>query len=136
MNQFLRFCVAGTVGFVIDAGILQMLVVGAHVNPYAARVVSFLAAASATWLINRRYTFAVSHKPTRSEWRRYVSLMLLGALVNYGVFSLSIAFWPLAQAQPWLGVAFGSIAGMGLNFATSRLMYRNAATDWSDGASA
>lgn len=128
MNQFLRFCVAGTVGFVIDAGILQMLVVGAEANPYAARVVSFVAAASATWLINRRYTFAVKHKPTQSEWRRYVSFMLLGAMVNYGVFSACIAFWDFAKTQPWLGVAFGSIAGMGLNFATSRLMYRNAAT--------
>lgn len=127
MNQFLRFCAAGTVGFIIDAGILQLLVVGAHANPYAARVVSFLAAASATWLINRRYTFAVKHKPTPAEWRRYVSLMLLGAVVNYGVFSICIAFWDLAKTQPWLGVAFGSIAGMGLNFATSRLMYRNAA---------
>ena len=136
MNQFLRFCVVGTIGFVIDAGILQMLVVGAHANPYAARVVSFLAAASATWLVNRRYTFAVSHKPTRSEWRRYVSLMLLGAVVNYGVFSICIAFWSLATSQPWLGVAVGSIAGMGLNFATSRLMYRNKAADSSDGASA
>ena len=136
MNQFLRFCVAGTIGFVIDAGILQMLVMGAHVNPYAARVVSFLAAASATWLINRRYTFAVSHKPTPSEWRRYVSLMLLGAVVNYGVFSMCIAFWPLATSQPWLGVAVGSIAGMGLNFATSRFMYRKAAADSSDGTSA
>ena len=128
MNQFLRFCVAGTVGFIIDAGILQLLVVGAHANPYAARVVSFLAAASATWLINRRYTFAAKHKPTPAEWRRYVSFMLLGAVVNYGVFSICIAFWDLAKTQPWLGVAFGSIAGMGLNFATSRLMYRNAAT--------
>jgi putative flippase GtrA len=124
----MRFCAAGTLGFVIDAGILQLLVVGAHINPYAARVVSFLSAASATWLINRRYTFAVNHKPTQAEWRRYVSLMLLGALVNFGVFSLCIAFWDLARTQPWLGVALGSIAGMGLNFSTSRLMYQTAAT--------
>jgi putative flippase GtrA len=128
LNQFLRFCVAGTVGFIVDAGLLQMLVVGMQANPYAARVASFLAAASVTWLINRRYTFAVSHKPTQSEWRRYVCLMLLGAVVNYGVFSICIAFWDLATTQPWLGVAFGSIAGLGLNFSTSRLMYRNTAT--------
>ena len=136
MNQFLRFCVAGTAGFVIDAGILQMLVVGAQANPYAARVASFLAAASVTWLINRRYTFAVNHKPTHAEWRRYVGFMLVGALVNYGVFSICIAFWALARTQPWLGVAFGSVTGLGLNFVTSRLLFRNAVTRASDGASA
>lgn len=124
MNQLLRFCVVGTVGFVIDAAILQVLVLGAHANPYAARVASFMLAASATWLMNRRYTFAASLEPTRIEWLRYVGLMGLGALVNYGVFALCIAFWPSARAQPWLGVAAGSIASLGLNFTTSRLLFR------------
>lgn len=124
MNQLLRFCVVGTVGFVIDAAILQVLVLGAHANPYAARVASFMLAASATWLMNRRYTFAASLEPTRIEWLRYVGLMGLGALVNYGVFALCIAFWASARAQPWLGVAAGSIASLGLNFTTSRLLFR------------
>ena len=124
MNRFLRFCAVGTVGFVIDAGILQALVVGAQANPYAARIVSFLAAASGTWLMNRRYTFEVSHKPTHAEWLRYIGLMVLGALVNYGAFALCITFWAFAHAQPWLGVAVGSIAGLGVNFTTSRRLFR------------
>jgi len=33
LNQFLRFCVVGTVGFVIDAGILQLLVSGVGAIP-------------------------------------------------------------------------------------------------------
>lgn len=126
MNRFLRFCVVGTVGFVIDAGILQVLVVAMHANPYAARIPSFLAAASGTWLMNRRYTFAVSHEPTRGEWLRYVAFMVLGALVNYGAFALCIAFWAFAQAQPWLGAAVGSVAGLGVNFTASRLIFLRA----------
>ena len=127
MNQFLRFCVAGTVGFVIDAGILQLLVSGAGANPYLARIVSFLVAASATWLMNRRYTFEVEHRATRAEWARYVAFMVLGALVNYGAFAISITVWELARAQPWLGVAVGSVAGLGINFLTSRrLVFRSA----------
>jgi len=124
LNRFLRFCAVGTVGGVIDAGILQACVVGAHANPYAARIVSFLAAASGTWLMNRRYTFEVSHKPTHAEWLRYIGLMVLGALVNYGAFALCITFWAFAHAQPWLGVAVGSIAGLGVNFTTSRRLFR------------
>ena len=124
MSQLLRFCVVGTVGFLIDAGILQVLVIGAHANPYAARIASFLVAATATWLMNRRYTFAVTHQPTHTEWLRYIGFMSLGALVNYGVFALCIAFWVSARAQPWLGVAVGSVASLGLNFATSRLLFR------------
>lgn len=131
MNQFLRFCVVGTIGFVIDAGILQALVVGAHADPYAARIASFLTAASATWLMNRRYAFAVRYKPTHAEWIRYVGLMVLGAVMNYGAYALCIAFWVVARAQPWLGVAVGSVAGLGVNFTTARLLFRQ--SNGSDG---
>ncbi|MDD5403900.1 MAG: GtrA family protein [Sulfuricella sp.] len=128
MNQFFRFCVVGAVGFVIDAGILQSLVSGIGANPYLARIISFLVAASATWLMNRRYTFEVEHAATHSEWVRYVALMVLGAVVNYGAFAISITAWSLARAQPWLGVAVGSVAGLGINFMTSRLLFRGAST--------
>ena len=124
MSQLLRFCLVGAAGFAIDAGILQVLVIGVQANPYAARLASFVVAASVTWLMNRRYTFAVTHQPTRNEWLRYIGFMSLGALVNYGVFALYIAFWESARAQPWLGVAVGSVASLGLNFSTSRLLFR------------
>ena len=112
----------GTVGFAIDAGILQFLVSGMGANPYFARVISFLAAASATWSLNRRYTFEVQYRATHAEWARYSAFMVFGALVNYGAFAFCITVWELAHAQPWLGVAVGSIAGLGINFLTSRLL--------------
>jgi putative flippase GtrA len=120
----LRFCVVGAVGFVIDAGILQALVIFAHTNPYAARIASFLTAASSTWLMNRSYTFNVVHKPTHQEWLRYVAFMILGAIVNYGAFALCLAYWKFAHAQPWIGVAVGSVAGLVVNFTTSRMLFR------------
>lgn len=129
MNRFLRFCAVGGIGFLIDAGILQALVVGVNANPYAARVASFIAAATGTWLMNRRYTFEVGQKPTRAEWFRYVVFMLFGASVNYGVFALSIACGSVAHAQPWIGVAFGSIAGLWVNFTTSRILFRQETSD-------
>ena len=126
MSQFLRFCAVGTLGFFVDAGVLQALVAGLDANPYAARVASFLAAASATWWLNRRFTFGVQRVATHAEWMRYVSLMVLGAVVNYGAFAIAITWWGLARAQPWIGVAIGSVAGLGVNFATSRLLLARA----------
>lgn len=120
MRQFLRFCIVGTIGFFVDAGVLQGLVSGLDANPYAARVASFLAAASTTWWLNRRYTFGVTHRPTHAEWVRYVALMVLGAATNYGAYALAISTWDLARAYLWIGVAIGSIAGLGINFMTSR----------------
>lgn len=124
MTQFQRFCLVGTVGFVIDAGILQVLVVGAQSNIYASRLVSFLAAATATWWMNRRYTFGVQRQPSRAEWLRYIALMVLGAVINYGVYALCVTVWILAREQPWLAVALGSVAGLGANYATSSKLFR------------
>lgn len=46
--QFLRFALVGAVGFFVDAGVLQIAVRQIGSDPYVGRVLSFLAAASAT----------------------------------------------------------------------------------------
>ena len=120
MKRFLRFCLVGGAAFFVDAGVLVALVSGAGLDPYMARVISFLVAASFTWWLNRRYTFEVKSRPTGSEWAAYLGLMVVGAAVNYGTYAAAISWWPLAREHLWLGVALGSIAGLGINFITSR----------------
>jgi putative flippase GtrA len=124
LNQFVRFCLVGGVGFFIDAVILQMLVTFANVNPYTARIVSFVFAASGTWLMNRRFTFKVRHKANHSEWLHYVGLMVIGAIANYGVFVICIEFYLFPHQFLWLAVALGSIAGLGVNYTSSKLVFR------------
>ena len=57
-REIALFAVGGVIGLVIDAGVVQALVGIEGWNPYLARVVSFLLAASVTWWWNRRHTFA------------------------------------------------------------------------------
>lgn len=120
MNRFLRFCAVGAAAFFVDAGVLLALTKGAALDPYLARVISFLAAATFTWWLNRRYTFEVRREPTRSEWAAYVALMTLGATANYGAYAAAITWWPIAREHLWIGVALGSVAGLGINFLTSK----------------
>lgn len=123
--RFLRFCLVGTVGFVVDAGLLQALVTLAGANPFAARVASFLAAATFTWRLNRRFTFSVGQAASSREWAGYVAAMTLGAVVNYGAFAATLLLSPFARHQPWIGVAVGSIAGLAVNYLTSsRIVFR------------
>lgn len=120
-REALLFAVGGVLGFAVDAGIVQALVRGAGWNPYLARVLSFLAAATVTWIWNRRYTFAQrrSHR-ARAEWLRWMALMSVGALINYGIYAALVAFWPLVREWPWLGVAAGSGAAALVNFCAAR----------------
>jgi len=122
-RRLLLFALAGTVGFVVDAGVLYAL--APWLGWYAARVASFLAAATATWLINRRYTFAVERPP--SLWREYLAYlgaMLGGAAVNYAVYALVLQFVH-GRGAALLGVALGSLAGMAVNYLSARhLVFR------------
>jgi len=57
LTRFLRFALVGTIGFVVDASVLRLVVAIFAINLYAGRLVSFLAAATVTWLLNRTFTF-------------------------------------------------------------------------------
>lgn len=120
-RRLFRFAVSGTAGFLVDAGLLAVLVSGLGLDPYLARIPSFLAAVTTTWLINRHWTFADRRRGGRlgAEWRRYLLAMSGGAAVNYGVYALLLATVSLVAAWPVLGVAAGSLAAMVVNFASS-----------------
>lgn len=130
MPQFLLFCIGGVIGFVVDAGILRLLVSGLQMNAYAARLVSFLCAATATWLWNRHNTFRGTRRyGLFGEWARYLLAMSGGFVVNYGTYALLYALLPLVQRYPELGVAAGSVAGLVVNYVSSRWwIYRRDAT--------
>ncbi|MBS7791867.1 GtrA family protein [Roseococcus sp. SDR] len=121
IEQFLRFGVVGTVGFVVDSAVLLgMMALG--LGPYAGRVISYLAAASTTFALNRAWTFRAARRdaPVAAQWGRFVLLNLAGFAANYGTYAALIAGVPLVAANPVLGVAAGSLAGMFINFGLSR----------------
>lgn len=122
-REVLWFAVGGVLGFVVDAGIVQALVRAADWNPYAARIVSFLAAATVTWLWNRNITFAHRRSDrARSEWLRWLSVMAVGAVINYGLYAALVAWFPMVRLWPWMGVAAGSAAAALVNFYAARTL--------------
>lgn len=124
-QDFLRFGVVGVAGFVVDAGVLYgMLALGAGL--YGGRAVSYLAAATATWALNRAWTFrGRGAGPVHRQWALFLVVNLLGFALNYGTYAVLVTFVPFVAAHPVLGVAAGAIAGMFTNFALSRrLVFR------------
>ena len=120
-RQILLFAISGVIGFLVDAGIVQFLVRELGMNPYGARVLSFLAAATTTWGFNRRYTFAGHGGGSRRrELVRYLVAMAIGFALNYGAYALCVATWPLVRSWPAIGVAVGSVAGAVVNFLSSK----------------
>jgi len=120
-RQILLFAISGLIGFIVDAGIVQFLVREIGMDPYGARVLSFLAAATTTWGFNRRYTFAGHGGGSRRrELARYLVAMAFGFALNYGAYAFCVATWPLVRSWPAIGVAVGSVAGAVVNFLSSK----------------
>lgn len=122
------FVLIGGAGFLVDAGVLQVLVFCFGVNVFVARLFSYVIAASVTWTANRRLTFSAPSKPWRAlsaEWLRYLFASLGGAAVNYGAFAIAIGVAPTVRSYPVIAVAIGSVAGMCVNYALyARVVFR------------
>lgn len=122
-SQFLRFGLVGVAGFIVDAAVLTVLVELAKLDPYSARVVSFICAASATWWLNRQFTFARNPQQKAShQWLGFILVSVGGAVINYGAYVATLHVWPLAYAYPAIGAAVGAMAGMFFNFPLSKLL--------------
>jgi putative flippase GtrA len=118
MRRTVCFLIAGVAGFLVDAGVLQLLTRYLGVEVHAARVVSFLTAVFATWQVNRRLTFGGGSRSggLLREWWRYLLSSMAGGAVNYLAFAIAIAGLKFARDHLYVGVAIGSVAGMLVNF--------------------
>lgn len=116
------FVIAGAIGFVLDVGILYLT--KAQFGLYGGRAVSFVCAASATWLINRTVTFAGhrSGKPLLQEYLGYMLLMCGGGIVNYCTYAAGILLSTTIATDPVIGVAMGSLAGLTVNFVSAKFL--------------
>ena len=115
------FGVGGFIGFIVDAGIVQLLVSKLNTDPYVGRLFSFVCAATATWLFNRHFTFHKRGEYTLfGEWTRYMLAMSAGFALNYMTYALVVYFSHFVQNWPAIGVAAGSLPGSAVNFLGAR----------------
>lgn len=124
LRQVLAFSAVGVVGFLVDAGVLYAAV-AAGLGLRGGRVVSYLAAVTVTWALNRRYTFASTSAAPQgllAQWARYAFTQLSGATFNLGTYYLLLAMSPaLVTRYPVVAVAAGSLAGLSINYIVARV---------------
>jgi putative flippase GtrA len=128
MRRFSRFIAVGIIGFLVDAGVLWLAIHWAHLGLYLGRLVSFLTAATATWYLNRVFTYRDRAAPGghSRQWMSYLSVSSLGAAINYGTYCGLVATLPYAARHPVFGVAAGSVASLFVNFNLyTRLVFRS-----------
>lgn len=120
IKELFCFALSGVFGFAADTFVLYILkdVLGL----YLSRCVSFSCAVFVTWFFNKKITFKYrcSNCSASKEFVSYFGLMLIGGVVNYGVFVMTVSQFSLPFQYPVIGVALGSLAGMMFNWATAK----------------
>ncbi len=117
----MAFAIVGSIGFLVDAAVLAILFHGLGTNVYGARALSFTAAVTSTWWLNRRWTFRPSPSGRKSnEYVRYVSINGVGFVVNFSLYALCIQMSPIMASHPVLAAAVGSVGGLLFNYFGSR----------------
>jgi putative flippase GtrA len=110
----------GAVGFSVDGGLLQLLVLLGW-GPLAARAVSFPAAVLATWWLNRCITFREQDGGgLLRSLARYVAVSMVGTSINFGIYTSFVLGSAQMAAQPLVPFAIASAVALVFNYLGSK----------------
>ncbi len=126
LRQFVSFGMVGVVGMGADAAVLWLMLDIVGLDAYSGRAVSYVAAATVTWVLNRAFTFKGQGSGSLlRQWATFVFANLSGFAANYGTYAVCITFIPFMQQHKLLALIPASLAGMCFNFAASKkLVFR------------
>ncbi len=118
-RQFLRFAAIGAFGFALATALLYGLR-WLGLDLYTGYAIAFLATVTATWWLNRTYTFADRSGSMLAQWARFVAANAVAGAFNIAAFALLMFAFELARAYPVVGTGAGALAGLAVNFWAAR----------------
>lgn len=117
LKQFIKFGIVGSIGFIIDASVLLLLVEKFSFSIEYSRVFSFLIAVFVTWFLNRNFTFSKAQKfNKKGEYFLYLIIQSIGVLLNYLIFIALINYNVFFKEYLIISLAISSIIVMSFNF--------------------
>jgi len=122
MMRIARFAAVGVAAALVHMGAFWAASRGLGLGDSLAWIASFLVAASAAWLLNRRFTFqdrAAQHQPR--EWLSYLGVAAFGAIAHFLTFHAAIAGVDLFARHPWLAIIPGSAASFAVTYVGASL---------------
>jgi len=88
--KFLKFCIVGLSGMMLDFGTTWLLKERAKINKYIANSMGFILAATSNYLLNRFWTFHSANMQVATEYISFVLISVIGlGINNFVVFLLT-----------------------------------------------
>ncbi|CAH0539484.1 GtrA family protein [Vibrio marisflavi] len=125
-QKIMKFAMVGGLGFVVDTIVFSLAIYVLRTDLLTARVVSFILAATTTWLGNRLFTFSEREKEDKiKQWSKFFFSALISAMPNFAVFQVTIYFLGSSGLAPFIALVLGVLTGMFSNFTLSHLWVFN-----------
>ncbi|CAV18266.1 MULTISPECIES: GtrA family protein [Vibrio] len=123
-HKMVRFAVVGVGGFVVDCLVFALLHYVVGLPLMMARISSFIAAATTTWLGNRILTFEYKGRGHWSEkliqWQKFMFTASISAVPNLLCFKLMTELLPTFIGAVFIAMAVGTLVGMVTNYLFSQ----------------
>lgn len=104
-GQISKFAVVGVLNTIIDIGIVNVLVLKVGLNPILSNVIGVSAAIINSYIFNKKWTFQDKGNNIAEQFGLFVTLSLIGLLINTSVFYFLFRVWT------WPGNLAFSIVG-------------------------
>jgi len=82
ITKFLKFCVVGSSGMIIDFGITWLLKERVKINKYIANSTGFVLAATSNYFFNRLWTFESRDIHIAEQYSLFVIIAIIGLGIN------------------------------------------------------
>lgn len=86
--KFLKYCVVGFSGVIIDFGTTWLLKEKIRVNKYVANSTGFILAVTSNYIWNRIWTFQSGNKHIVTEYFSFILIALAGLVINNSIIFL------------------------------------------------
>jgi putative flippase GtrA len=88
ISQFIKFCVVGGSGVILDYGFTILCKEKLKFNKYVSNSIGFIIAASSNYLLNRIWTFKSENQNIPSEYLSFILVAVVGLMINNAVLWL------------------------------------------------
>ena len=124
--KFVKFGIVGLSGMVVDFGVLYLMRDVVGLGDILSNTISFTAAATSNYFLNRIWTFRSHEKQVGKEYLKFLLVSVIGLGINNGVLLLSNLLWPEAYQHGVL-----SLFGLTIDyFYLFKLLARAVTTLW------
>lgn len=116
LPKFIGFGLVGGAGFFVDFTVLTAALT--FLDTTGARIISFLCAVTATYLLNRHFVFSeeAKHVSLLRGFYKFFMSNSVGGFANFAAYVAVLHYQPILDWTPQMALVLGTLIGLFFNF--------------------